>query len=56
MLVAGYYVFMLAVCVSVRPSKPVGTYWVDTSWVLAIYAVGVQKKIPNKFEGFVGYL
>ena len=31
----------------VSPSEPVDSYWVDASWILAVYSV---------VEGLVGYL
>ena len=39
-----------------RPSKSTnGIFWVNKNWVLAIYSVSVQIKVPNKTEAFVGY-
>ena len=39
---------------SVSPSEPVGIYWVDTSWVLAVYSVVVQSKYPTYLKDLLG--
>ena len=44
----------MSVLPSVCPSKPVGIYWVDTCWVLAIYSVGVQNKYPTNLRDLLG--
>ena len=35
-------------------SKLVGIYCVDTSWVLALYSVVVQKKYPTNLRDLLG--